>query len=100
MLPAAFAIGAYVLLSGQPENHCFDPRDIKRVAGRAPLKEQTLSGDSSGMDVSIAEDEGRPRAVQVVNELGRVGVGSVQIGDEVRQCVVCNGHSGRGAGIR
>lgn len=61
---AAFAMGAFVLLTGQPENRSIEPGDIKHMAGEAPLQEREFTGDRAPAEVPLATDEEKDRAVQ------------------------------------
>ena len=64
VLLAAFAIGAYFLLSGEPEKRSVDPKDLTQAAGPASLKERALSGEHTGKDSSLAADEDNDPAVR------------------------------------
>lgn len=64
VLLAAFAIGALILLSGQPENRFVDSKDIKDVASGVPLQEREFSDDRTGKGSTVAADEENDRAVQ------------------------------------
>ena len=63
VLLAAFAIGAYVLITPRPMSHSAGPGEINRVADAAPEQARKLTGDRALAEVPLAADEETDRAV-------------------------------------